>query len=64
MREFFMLGMGSGEMALAWWLSVLSAAFCVVWGAINWNRGGGEEGPEERRRLRRVRPRRGGEARP
>jgi len=63
--DFFMLGMGSGEMALAYWLSILAAVFCVVWGALNWNRGGEDEGPEERKRQRRARPRRGGgEARP
>ncbi|MEW5774481.1 MAG: symporter small accessory protein [Thermodesulfobacteriota bacterium] len=64
MAEFFMLGMGSGEMALAYWLTILSAVFCVVWGALNWNRGLDGEGPEERGRRRRARPRRGGEERP
>ncbi len=60
-----MLGMGSGEMALAYWLSILSAVFCVAWGALNWNRGGEGEGPEERKHRRRARPKRGGgEGRP
>ena len=58
--DFFMLGMGSAEMALAYWLSILAALFCVVWGLLNWNKGGEDDGPEERKRHRRARPKRGG----
>jgi len=34
-----MLGLGGGEMALAYWLCILSALGCVVYGLVNWNRG-------------------------
>lgn len=35
-----LLGMGSVEIALAFWLSVGASVLCLVYGLINWNRGG------------------------
>ena len=35
-----MLGLGSVEMALVYWLCIVASAVCVIYGAINWNRGG------------------------
>ncbi|MFH1136904.1 MAG: symporter small accessory protein [Pseudomonadota bacterium] len=44
-----MLGLGSGEMALAFILSVLSAIFCVIYGLVKWNSMGRyAEGLEEK----------------
>lgn len=37
-----MLGLGSLETALAFWLTLAGAAVCVVYGIINWNKGGDE----------------------
>ncbi|SKA74613.1 hypothetical protein SAMN02745704_00723 [Paucidesulfovibrio gracilis DSM 16080] len=34
-----MLGLGSVEIALAFWLVILCAAVCVVYGALHWNHG-------------------------
>ncbi len=41
-----MLGLGSLEMALAYWLCLIGGAFCVWWGWRNWN------APSEPDRLR------------
>lgn len=35
-----MLGFDNIEVALAMWLTLLSAAVCVIYGVRNWNRGG------------------------
>ena len=35
-----MLGMADGWTALVWLLNVLSMLLCVVYGIINWNKGG------------------------
>ncbi|MFH1915197.1 MAG: symporter small accessory protein [Pseudomonadota bacterium] len=45
-----MMGLGSVEIALAFWLSIGSAVLCVVYGIVNWNNKGAEPGrtvPEE-----------------
>ncbi len=34
-----MLGMGDWSVALAYWLNIVAVVICVVYGAINWNRG-------------------------
>ena len=39
-----MLGFGSVEIALAFWLSVGAAALCVVYGIVNWNNKGDKPG--------------------
>ena len=40
-----LLGMGDGIVAAAYWANILVVAVCVVYGIINWNRGGdGESG--------------------
>lgn len=38
-----MLGFGSVEIALAFWLSIASTILCVVYGIVNWNNKGGEK---------------------
>jgi hypothetical protein len=38
-----MLGMVDGMIALAWLGTVLSAVFCVLYGAVRWNQGGDAE---------------------
>ncbi len=35
-----MLGLGDIWVALGFWLMVLSSILCVVYGIINWNKGG------------------------
>lgn len=35
-----MLGLGSVEIALAFWLSVGATAVCVIYGIVNWNNSG------------------------
>ncbi|WP_353616776.1 symporter small accessory protein [Desulfovibrio sp. Huiquan2017] len=35
-----MLGLGSVEIALAFWLSVAATVLCVVYGIVNWNNRG------------------------
>ncbi len=35
-----MLGLGSVEIALAFWLSIGATALCVVYGIVNWNNSG------------------------
>lgn len=35
-----MLGMADGWTALVWFLNVASMLLCVVYGVINWNKGG------------------------
>lgn len=35
-----MLGLGSLEIALAFWLSIGAAVLCVVYGIVNWNETG------------------------
>ena len=37
-----MLGLGSAEMALAYWLCIAASALCVVYGIVNWNKGEGD----------------------
>eukprot|EP00831_Metopus_contortus_P014060 TRINITY_DN15786_c0_g1_i1.p4 TRINITY_DN15786_c0_g1~~TRINITY_DN15786_c0_g1_i1.p4 ORF type:complete len:224 (-),score=55.05 TRINITY_DN15786_c0_g1_i1:1172-1843(-) len=39
-----MMGFGSVEIALAFWLSIGSAALCVVYGIVNWNNTGAQAG--------------------
>lgn len=39
----FMLGLGSVEIALAFWLSIGATALCVVYGILNWNNRGAEK---------------------
>lgn len=36
----FMLGLGSVEIALAFWLSIGATLLCVVYGIVNWNNSG------------------------
>ncbi len=43
-RSVMMMGFGSVEIALAFWLSIGSAALCVVYGIVNWNNTGAEAG--------------------
>ncbi|WP_277872925.1 symporter small accessory protein [Pseudodesulfovibrio cashew] len=38
-----MLGFGSVEIALAFWLSIASTLLCVVYGIVNWNKGGNDK---------------------
>jgi hypothetical protein len=66
MGDFLMLGMGSVEMALAWWVSALSVLVCVAWGASHWHSDGEPAEGGERRRRRRPKParRHAGEAKP
>lgn len=41
-----MLGLGSLEAALAFWLSLFAACSCIVWGLWNWNeKGAPDSGP-------------------
>ncbi len=35
-----MLGLGSMEIALAFWLSIGSTVLCVIYGIVNWNNSG------------------------
>jgi len=42
-----MLGIEDKWVALAYILCVLSALLCIVYGAINWNKGVSELGPED-----------------
>ncbi|MFW6415638.1 MAG: symporter small accessory protein [Thermodesulfobacteriota bacterium] len=35
-----MLGLGSLETALAFWLCIVATLVCVIYGAINWNKEG------------------------
>lgn len=35
-----MLGLGSVEIALAFWLSIAATALCVIYGIVNWNESG------------------------
>ncbi len=35
-----MLGLGSVEIALAFWLSIGATALCVIYGIVNWNNSG------------------------
>jgi len=35
-----MLGLGSVEIALAFWLSIAATILCVVYGIVNWNNTG------------------------
>lgn len=42
-----MLGFGSVEIALAFWLSIASAVLCVVYGIVNWNKTGDEKPGED-----------------
>jgi len=42
-----MLGFGSVEIALAFWLSIGSAILCVVYGIVNWNETGSKDAGED-----------------
>ena len=42
-----MLGMGSVEIALAFWLCIAATALCVGYGLYNWNKGGVEKSPKK-----------------
>ena len=42
-----MLGIEDKYVSLAYLLCILSAALCVIYGLINWNRGGVEAGKED-----------------
>ncbi len=35
-----MLGLGSVEIALAFWMSIGATVLCVVYGIVNWNNSG------------------------
>ena len=35
-----MIGMGSVEMALVYWLCIAASVLCVAYGVINWNQDG------------------------
>lgn len=35
-----MLGFGSVEVALAYWLCLAASAFCIIFGCLNWNKKG------------------------
>ena len=35
-----MLGLGSLEAALAFWLCIVATLICVIYGAMNWNKEG------------------------
>lgn len=37
-----MLGLGSVEIALVYWLCLAAAALCVVYGIVNWNERGSD----------------------
>jgi len=39
-----MLGLGSLEAALAFWLCIVATLICVVYGVMNWNK----EGPRDK----------------
>lgn len=39
-----MLGLGSVEIALAFWLSIGATLICVIYGIVNWNKSGKEAG--------------------
>lgn len=41
-----MLGLGSVEIALAFWLSVAATVLCVVYGIVNWNNRGTDKNGE------------------
>lgn len=41
-----MLGFGSIEIALAFWLSIGATAVCVVYGIVNWNKSGDVADPK------------------
>jgi hypothetical protein len=34
-----LIGLADGWVAAAYWLSIVSASLCLVYGALNWNRG-------------------------
>jgi hypothetical protein len=34
-----MLGMGDWSVAAAYWLNIIAVIICVIYGAVNWNRG-------------------------
>ena len=41
-----MLGLGDLSVFAAYILCILSAVLCIVYGVVNWNRGGEDVGPE------------------
>lgn len=44
-----MLGLGSVEIALAFWLVILSSLLCIGYGVIKWNSGGEEDAVDPER---------------
>ena len=42
-----MLGFGSAEIALAFWLSLGATALCVIYGIVNWNNSGSDAGTKQ-----------------
>lgn len=44
-----MLGMEDWSVALAYWLNIIAVVICVIYGAVNWNRGNDhfEDEPQE-----------------
>ena len=42
-----MLGFGSVEIALAFWLSIGSSILCVIYGIVNWNETGKDKPGED-----------------
>ena len=42
-----MLGFGSVEIALAFWLSIGSTVLCVIYGIVNWNKTGTKKSGED-----------------
>jgi hypothetical protein len=44
-----MLGLADGWVAAAYWLCLASSLICIIYGALNWNKGGeAAVGDEER----------------
>jgi len=35
-----MIGLGSGEMALVYWLCIAASILCIIYGVANWNKEG------------------------
>ncbi|WP_022660794.1 symporter small accessory protein [Paucidesulfovibrio longus] len=44
-----MLGLGSAEIALAFWLVIASALLCIGYGVAKWNSGGQEDAVDPER---------------
>ncbi len=42
--NFFLLGLDDIWVALAVWASLAVTLCCIIYGAVNWNHGGGKDG--------------------